>query len=168
MFDIPLVTSTLDVVLRKLVDSAKFKASIPEDMLAVHEAHSHGPIPSTAEMLPGGHESSSPASTSPALPSNQRHTTMATPVHRREGSHPTRLPDLLDRESRPVRPTTRGELGGGGPRQANLQFKAKKTLRVNIALLRLLSNVDVLQVAPPLPWRMEEHLPRSHNDTDLE
>ncbi|KAG1874039.1 hypothetical protein C8R48DRAFT_669671 [Suillus tomentosus] len=152
MFDIPLVTSTLDVVLRKLVDSAKFKASIPEDMLAVHEAHSHGPIPSTAEMLPGGHESSSPASTSPALPSNQRHTTMATPVHRREGSHPTRLPDLLDRESRPVRPTTRGELGGGGPRQANLQFKAKKTLRV----------------APPLPWRMEEHLPRSHNDTDLE
>ncbi|KAG1876141.1 hypothetical protein C8R48DRAFT_669336 [Suillus tomentosus] len=131
MFDIPLVTSTLDVVLRKLVDSAKFKASIPEDMLAVHEAHSHGPIPSTAEMLPGGHESSSPASTSPALPSNQY---------------------LLDRESRPVRPTTRGELGGGGPRQANLQFKAKKTLRV----------------APPLPRRMEEHLPRSHNDTDLE
>jgi len=36
MFDIPLVITTLDVVLRKLVDSAKFKASIPEDMLAVH------------------------------------------------------------------------------------------------------------------------------------
>ncbi|KAG2086314.1 uncharacterized protein F5147DRAFT_659235 [Suillus discolor] len=115
MFDIPLVTSTLDVVLRKLVDSAKFKASIPEDILAVHQAHSQGPISSTAEMLPGGHESSSPTSSSPALPSNQHHTTMATPVHHREGSHPTRLPDLLDRESHLVRPTRRGELAGGGP-----------------------------------------------------
>ncbi|KAG2159208.1 uncharacterized protein EDB93DRAFT_1099618 [Suillus bovinus] len=152
MFDIPLVTSTLDVVLRKLADSAKFKASIPEDMLAVHEAHLHGPIPSTAEILPGGHESSSPTLSSPALPSNQRHTTTATPVRRQEGSHPTRLPDLLDHESHSVRPTTRGELTGGGPQQANMSFKVKKTLRVK----------------PTLAWRMEEHPTRSHNATDLE
>ncbi|KAG1895951.1 uncharacterized protein F5891DRAFT_1193572 [Suillus fuscotomentosus] len=39
MFDIPLVTSTLDVVLRKLVDSAKFKASIPEDINAAGVMH---------------------------------------------------------------------------------------------------------------------------------
>ncbi|KAG2158538.1 uncharacterized protein EDB93DRAFT_1100220 [Suillus bovinus] len=152
MFDIPLVTSTLDVVLRKLADSAKFKASIPEDMLVVHEAHSHGPIPSTAEMLPGGHESSSPTLSSPALPSNQHHTTTAMPVRHREGSHPTQLPDLLDHEYHPVRPTTRGELTGGGPRQANMPFKVKNTL----------------QVEPTLVRRMEEHPTRSHNATDLE
>ncbi|KAG2079723.1 uncharacterized protein F5147DRAFT_784806 [Suillus discolor] len=52
MLDIPLVTSTLDVVLRKLVDSARFKLSIPEDMLAVNEARSDAPVPSTQEMLP--------------------------------------------------------------------------------------------------------------------
>ncbi|KAG1831994.1 hypothetical protein DFJ58DRAFT_848088 [Suillus subalutaceus] len=57
MFDIPLVTSALDVVLRKLVDSAKFKASVPEDILAAHEAHPDGQTPSTHDTLPSDHES---------------------------------------------------------------------------------------------------------------
>jgi hypothetical protein len=168
MFDIPLVTSTLDVVLHKLVDSAKFKAFIPEDMLAVHEAHSGGPIPSTAEMLPGGHESPSPTLSSPTLPSNQGHTTMTTPVYRQKRSHCTQVPDLFDRESCPVWLTRREEPTGGGRRQANLLFKAKKTSCVNTVLLCLLSNVDVLQVNPTLVQCMEEHPTHSHNDTNLE
>ncbi|KAG1792508.1 uncharacterized protein HD556DRAFT_1309322 [Suillus plorans] len=57
MFDIPLVTSALDVVLHKLVDSAKFKVSVPEDILAAHEAHPDGQTPSTHDMLPSDHES---------------------------------------------------------------------------------------------------------------
>ncbi|KAG2092924.1 uncharacterized protein F5147DRAFT_779487 [Suillus discolor] len=151
MLDIPLVTSTLDVVLCKLVDSAKFKLSIPEDMLAVNEAHSDAPIPSTQEMLPRDHEP--PVTLSPpTLPSNQRHSVNITPVHRREGSHPTRVPDVLDRESRPALPIRREEPTGGGKQQTSLPFKAKK-----------ISWAD-----PTLARCMEERPPHSHNGTDLE
>jgi len=90
-----------------------------------------------------------------------------TPVHRREGSYPTRVPDLFDRESRPVLPTRRDEPAGGGRRQTSLPFKAKKTSLVNTMLLCLLSNVDVLQVDPTLAC-MEERRIHSRNDTDLE
>ncbi|KAG1833601.1 hypothetical protein DFJ58DRAFT_847813 [Suillus subalutaceus] len=103
MFDIPLVTSALDVVLRKLVDSAKFKASVPEDILAAHEAHPD-------------------------------------------------VPNVFDRESRPVLPTSRDEPVGGGRRQASLPFKAKKPLRVDPTFMR----------------RMEERPADSRNDADLE
>ncbi|KAG0691614.1 hypothetical protein DFH29DRAFT_884069 [Suillus ampliporus] len=67
-----------DVVLCKLVDSAKFKVSVPEDILAAHEAH-----PDTHKMLPSDHESSVTPSP-PTLPSNQHHPTNFTAVHRRE------------------------------------------------------------------------------------
>ncbi|KAG1844542.1 hypothetical protein DFJ58DRAFT_844035 [Suillus subalutaceus] len=126
MFDIPLVTSALDVVLRKLVDSAKFKASVPEDILAAHEAHPDGQTPSTHDTLPSDHES--PVTPSPpTLPSNQRHPTNFTAVHRREDTHLPQVPNVFDRESRPVLPTSRDEPVGGGRRQASLPFKAKKT-----------------------------------------
>ncbi|KAG1835897.1 hypothetical protein DFJ58DRAFT_735409 [Suillus subalutaceus] len=132
MFDIPLVTSALDVVLRKLVDSAKFKASVPEDILAAHEAHPDGQTPSTHDTLPSDHES--PVTPSPpTLPSNQ-------------------LPNVFDRESRPVLPTSRDEPVGGGRRQASLPFKAKKPLRVDPTFMR----------------RMEERPADSRNDADLE
>lgn len=135
MFDIPLVTSALDVVLRKLVDSAKFKVSVPEDILAAHEAHPDGQTPSTHETLPSDHES--PVTPSPpTLPSNQRHPTNFTEVHRREDTHLPQVPDAFDCESRPVLPTSRDEPVGGGRRQTSLPFKAKKTLRVNATLFR--------------------------------
>ncbi|KAG1781381.1 hypothetical protein EV702DRAFT_1193561 [Suillus placidus] len=115
MFDIPLVTSALDVVLHKLVDSTKFKASVPEDILAAHEAHPDA-------------------------------------VHRHEDTHLPQVPDVFDRESRPVLPTSRDEPVGGGRRQTSLLFKVKKTLRVDPTFMR----------------RMEEHPADPHNDADLE
>ncbi|KAG1859393.1 hypothetical protein C8R48DRAFT_774731 [Suillus tomentosus] len=149
MFDIPLVTSTLDVVLRKLVNSTKFKVSIPEDVLAAHEAHSDAPVPSPQETLPSDNQS--PVTLSPpTLPSNQRHARSTTPVHRQEGGDPTRVPDLFDPESCPILPTRREELGSGR-RQTNLPFKAKKISRVD----------------PSLAWHMEECPTHSHNDTDF-
>ncbi|KAG1770159.1 hypothetical protein EV702DRAFT_1049478 [Suillus placidus] len=151
MFDIPLVTSALDVVLRKLVDSAKFKVSVPEDILAAHEAHLDGQTPSTHEMLPSDHES--PVTLSPpTLPSNQHHPTNFTAVHRREDTHLPQVPDVFDCESRPVLPTSRDEPVGGGRRQTSLPFKAKKTLWVDPTFMR----------------RMEEHPADPHNDADLE
>jgi hypothetical protein len=131
MFDIPLVTSALDVVLRKLVDSAKFKVSVPEDLLAAHEAH-----PDTHETLPSDHES--PVTPSPpTLPSNQRPPTNFSAVHRREENYLPQAPDLFDHEPRPVLPTSRDEPVGGGRQQTSLPFKAKKALRVNAMLFRL-------------------------------
>ncbi|KAG1809556.1 hypothetical protein EV424DRAFT_1542978 [Suillus variegatus] len=151
MFDIPLVTSALDVVLHKLVDSAKFKVSVPEDILAAHEAHPDGQTPSTHETLPSDHES--PVTPSPpTLPSNQRHPTNFTEVHRREDTHLPQVPDVFDRESRPVLPTSRDEPVGGGRRQTSLPFKAKKTLRVDPTFMR----------------HMEEHPADPRNDADLE
>ncbi|KAG1764473.1 hypothetical protein EV702DRAFT_1051341, partial [Suillus placidus] len=135
MFDIPLVTSALDVVLHKLVDSAKFKVSVPEDILAAHEAHPDGQTPSTHETLPSDHES--PVTLSPpTLPSNQRHPTNFTAVHHHEDTHLPQVPDVFDRESRPVLPASRDEPVGGGRRQTSLPFKVKKTLRVNATLFR--------------------------------
>ncbi|KAG1852301.1 hypothetical protein DFJ58DRAFT_841949 [Suillus subalutaceus] len=151
MFDIPLVTSALDVVLRKLVDSAKFKVSVPEDILAAHEAHPDGQTPSTHDTLPSDHES--PVTPSPpTLPSNQRHPTNFTAVHRREDTHLPQVPNVFDRESHPVLPTSRDEPVGGGRRQASLPFKAKKPLRVD----------------PTFMCCMEESPADSRNDADLE
>ncbi|KAG1853120.1 hypothetical protein F4604DRAFT_1933415 [Suillus subluteus] len=151
MFDIPLVTSALDVVLRKLVDSAKFKVSVPEDILAAHEAHPDGQTPSTHETLPSDHES--PVTPSPpTLPSNQCHPTNFTEVHRHEDTHLPQVPDAFDRESRPVLPTSRDEPVGGGRRQTSLPFKAKKTLWVD----------------PTFMHRMEERPTDPRNDADLE
>ncbi|KAG1745672.1 hypothetical protein EDB19DRAFT_1826667 [Suillus lakei] len=151
MFDIPLVTSALDVVLRKLVDSAKFKASVPEDILAAHEAHPDGQTPSTHDTLPSDHES--PVTPSPpTLPSNQHHPTNFTAVHRCEDTHLPQVPNVFDRESRPVLPTSRDEPVGGGRQQASLPFKAKKPLRVDPTFMR----------------HMEERPADSRNDADLE
>ncbi|KAG1788991.1 hypothetical protein EV424DRAFT_1550437 [Suillus variegatus] len=146
MFDIPLVTSALDVVLRKLVDSAKFKASVPEDLLAAHEAH-----PDTHEMLPSDHES--PVTPSPpTLPSNQRPPTNFSAVHHREENDLPQAPDLFDCEPRPVLPMSRDEPVGGGRQQTSLPFKAKKALRVDPTFVR----------------RMEERPTNSRNDADME
>jgi hypothetical protein len=113
MFDISLVTSALDVVLHKLANSAKFKASVPEDILAAHEAHPDGQTPSTHETLPSDHES--PVTLSPpTLPSNQHHPTNFTAVHHHKDTHLPQVPDAFDCESRPVLPTSRDEPVGGG------------------------------------------------------
>jgi hypothetical protein len=133
MFDIPLVTSALDVVLCKLVDSAKFKVSVPQDILAAHKAHPDGQTPSTHDTLPSDHES--PVTPSPlTLPSNQCHPTNFTAVHRRKDTHLPQVPNVFDCESRPVLPTSRDEPVGGGRRQASLLFKVKKPLRVSATL----------------------------------
>ncbi|KAG1748857.1 uncharacterized protein EDB91DRAFT_1244668 [Suillus paluster] len=108
MFDIPLVTSALDVVLCKLVDSAKY----------------------THETLPSDHES--PVTPSPpTLPSNQCPPTNFTAVHCCKENYLPQAPDLFDRKPRPVLPTSRDEPVGGGRQQTSLPFKAKKALWVD-------------------------------------
>ncbi|KAG1830073.1 hypothetical protein DFJ58DRAFT_737096 [Suillus subalutaceus] len=70
----------------------------------------------------------------------------------REDTHLPQVPNVFDRESRPVLPTSRDEPVGGGRRQASLPFKAKKPLRVDPTFMR----------------RMEESPADSRNDADLE
>ncbi|KAG1855015.1 hypothetical protein F4604DRAFT_1932455 [Suillus subluteus] len=132
------------------VNQLNDEVSVPEDMLAVHEAHPNGHIASIQETLPSDHESAVTLSP-PTLPSIQCRPANTTAVHHREENHPTQVPDLFDRESRPVLPTSRDEPVGSGRRQTSLLFKAKKTLQVDPALVR----------------HMEERPTHSRNDTDL-
>ncbi|KAG1836057.1 hypothetical protein DFJ58DRAFT_735269 [Suillus subalutaceus] len=134
MFDIPLVTSALDVVLRKLVDSAKFKGLSLKIywQLMKHIRMVRLPLLTTrCQVIMNLLSLRAPRpchQTNVTLPISQQYI--------REDTHLPQVPNVFDRESRPVLPTSRDEPVGGGRRQASLPFKAKKPLRVDPTFMR--------------------------------